>query len=104
MSSLPSSRISRAFLGSSSYGFLRLMRYFFANSSNFCCINQEFPPGPRPPSRSGLEGSAITLAGSNDHVLPSPWHSSQAPYGLLKEKDRGSNWGMLVPHSVHASF
>ena len=37
-------------------------------------------------------------------MLPSPWHSSQAPYGLLKENDRGSSCGMLAPHSMQASF
>ena len=69
-----------------------------------CCMYQEPAPGPRPPSSSGLEGSTITLAGSNAHLLPSPWHSSQAPYGLLNENERGSSCGTLVPHSVQASF
>jgi len=50
-----------------------------ANSSSCCCRYHDPAPGPRPPSSSGLEASAITLAGLKVHLLPSPWHSSQAP-------------------------
>src|ERR1039457_1591301 len=100
----PSTRVSRAFLVSSSNGLERLIRFFLASSSRRCCSCPEPAPAPRPPSKSGLAVSAITLAASKLHLLPSPWHSSQAPYGLLKENDRGSNCGILVPHSTHASF
>src|SRR5260370_40650832 len=100
----PSIRVSRAFLLSSSYGLARLIRLFLASSSRRCCICQEPAPGPRPPSSSGLAESAITLAGAKVHLLPRPRHSSQAPYGLLKGNDRGSNSGILAPHSVHATF
>src|ERR1035441_10544910 len=100
----PSTRVWRAFTLNSSNGLERSMRFFLASSSRRCCICQEPAPGPRPPSNSGLALSAITLARSKVHLLPSPWHSSQAPYGLLKENERGSNCGILAPHSVHASF
>ncbi len=58
----------------------------------------------RPPSRSGLERSAMILEESKDHLLPRPLHSSQAPKGLLNENERGSSWGTLAPHSGQASF
>ncbi len=61
-------------------------------------------PGPNPPSRSGLDGSTMTLAASNRQFSPKPWQASQAPYGLLKENERGSICGTLAPHSVQASF
>src|SRR5690348_12983671 len=101
---MPSSSASRDFFGSSSNGFLMLMRLRFAISSTACCMYHDPALGPRPPSNSGLDGSAITLAGSKLHWLPSPWHSSHAPYGLLNENERGSSCGTLVPHSVQASF
>ena len=50
------------------------------------------------------EDPTITFAGSKLHVLPMPVHVSHAPNGLLKENERGSNCGTLVPHSGHANF
>ncbi len=64
----------------------------------------EVPPGPSPPSSSGLPGSTITLAASKPHLFPNPEQTSQAPNGLLKEKDRGSSCGTLAPQSGQASF
>ncbi len=64
----------------------------------------ELDPGPSAPSRSGFDASQITFTGSNAQVLPTPLHVSQAPYGLLKENDRGSSCGMLVPSFGQASF
>src|SRR5260370_35703086 len=52
----------------------------------------------------GLEQLTTILSGSNIPTLPSPWQRSQAPYWLLKEKERGSSWGTLVPHSGQASL
>ena len=57
----------------------------------------ELEPGPSAPSSSGFEASQITFTASKAHVLPTPLHVSHAPYGLLKEKERGSSCGMLVP-------
>src|SRR5687767_4519730 len=34
--------------------------------------------------------------------VPRPWHSGQAPYGLLKEKRRGSTSGKEKPSSGQA--
>src|SRR5579884_1909137 len=64
----------------------------------------ELDPGPSPPSSRGFEGSAITFTGSKAHVFPTPRQDSHAPYGLLKENERGSSCGMLVPSFGHASF
>src|SRR5665811_2139887 len=61
-------------------------------------------PGPRAPSSSGFDQSAMTLAGSKSYLLPSPLHSGQAPYMLLNENERGSSTGTLMPHSGQASF
>ena len=44
----------------------------------------------------------MNLSGSNDHRLPSPLQTSQAPNGLLKLKLRGSGSGTLAPHSGQA--
>ena len=65
---------------------------------------KKLEPGPRPPSSSGFDGSAITFTGSNVQVLPTPLQVSHAPYGLLNENERGSSCGMLVPSFGQASF
>ena len=65
---------------------------------------EELAPGPRAPSSKGLEVSTMTLAGSKLQVLPRPWQVSQAPKGLLNEKERGSSWGTLAPQLGQASF
>src|ERR1039457_802193 len=62
----------------------------------------EAEPGPRPPSRSGLDQSVITLAGSKSYWDPRPWHSGHAPKVELKEKLRGSSLGTSRPQSVQA--
>src|ERR1019366_6363354 len=62
----------------------------------------EAEPGPRPPSRSGLDQSVITLAGSKSYWDPRPWHSGQAPRVELKEKLRGSSLGTSRPQSGQA--
>ena len=46
----------------------------------------------------------MTFAGSKLQVLPRPLQVSHAPKGLLKEKERGSSWGTLVPQLGQASF
>src|ERR1017187_7701783 len=62
----------------------------------------EAEPGPRPPSRSGLDQSVITLAGSKSYWDPRPWHSGHAPKVELKEKLRGSSLGTSRPQSGQA--
>src|SRR5579872_3560941 len=100
----PSINCSRARLGSSSNGLLRLMRRREAASDTVSFMYDELAPGPSPPSNKGLEGSTMTFAASKLQVLPSPWQVSQAPNGLLKEKERGSSCGTLVPQLGQASF
>ncbi len=46
----------------------------------------------------------MIFAASKLQVLPSPWQVSQAPNGLLKENDRGSSCGMLVPQFGAGQF
>ena len=90
--------------GKSSNGVVRLMPMLRpAPRSAAACTAKPSPVRGRRPS-SGFDRSAMTFAGSNVHLLPSPWHSSHAPYGLLNENERGSSCGTLVPHSVQASF
>src|ERR1035441_2251835 len=66
-----------------------------------CC---DAVPGPKAPSSSGFDQSAMTLAGSKSYLLPSPLHSGHAPYMLLNENERGSSTGTLMPHSGQASL
>src|SRR5947209_641009 len=101
---LPFSSMLRIRFGNSSNGRLRSIFAFSAASERAVTMLAELPPGPRAPSSKGLDGSAITLRGSKIQVLPTPLQVSQAPYGLLKENDRGSSWGMLVPSLGQASF
>src|SRR3989344_2060473 len=46
----------------------------------------------------------ITSSGSTSILVPSPEHSSQAPYGLLNEKVRGLSSLILNPHLGQANF
>src|ERR1700722_2976630 len=101
----PFIRMSRALVDSFSHGMvLSLMRSDLAAASTGAISRLDAAAGPMPPSSNGFVASAMTLPGSNAQVLPIPEHSSQAPYGLLKEKERGSSSGTLVPHSTHASL
>ena len=101
----PPAAASRDFCGKSSNGVFRLIRFCRAVSRMLLLHDTSSRRPARGRRRAAASmGSAITLAGSKAHLLPSPWHSSQAPYGLLNENERGSSCGMLVPHSVHASF
>src|SRR5215469_15925850 len=59
-------------------------------------------PGPRPPSRRGLDQSVMTLAGSRSYMEPRPWHSGHAPNVELKLKLRGSSLGTSRPQSGQA--
>src|SRR5262249_23595448 len=61
-------------------------------------------PGPNPPSSKGFDQSFTILAGSKSNLLPKPWHSGQAPYAELKENERGSSTGTLIPQSGQANF
>ena len=45
-----------------------------------------------------------TKLGSTFKLTPIPSHSSQAPYGLLKEKSLGSISSIVKPLSGHANF
>src|ERR1700712_3326300 len=53
--------------------------------------------GCRAPSASESVGSGTTSSGSITRWKPSPWQRSQAPWGELKEKIRGSSSGIEVP-------
>ncbi len=59
--------------------------------------------GCRAPSASESVGSGTTSSGSITRWKPSPWQRSQAPWGELKEKIRGSSSGIEVPHSRQAN-
>src|ERR1700761_4448166 len=90
--------------GSFSNGVVRLKPYASAASCRMRIRFCEAEPGPSAPSSNGFDQSLMTFAGSKSYLLPSPLHSGQAPYMLLKENDRGSRTGTLVPHSGHASL
>ena len=45
-----------------------------------------------------------TKLGSTFNLIPIPSHSSQAPYGLLKENNLGSISSIVKPDSGHANF
>src|SRR5215831_13197904 len=100
----PSSRSVCVFFGKSSNGVESLILKRCEASLSQWCMCAELAPGPSPPSSNGFEKSTTTLPGSKVHRLPRPEQVSHAPYGLLKENERGSSWGTLVPHSVQASF
>src|SRR5260370_37639962 len=86
-----------------SNGVARLILWAAATISTIRRRYVEPEPGPSAPSSSGLDQSMMILAGSKSYLLPKPWHSGQAPYTLLKENDRGSSAGMLMPQSGQAT-
>ena len=55
------------------------------------------------PSASERVGSGTTSSGSITRWKPSPWQRSQAPWGELKEKIRGSSSGIEVPQLRQAN-
>ncbi len=55
------------------------------------------------PSESESVGSGTTSSGSITRWKPSPWQRSQAPWGELKEKIRGSSSGIEVPQLRQAN-
>ncbi len=59
--------------------------------------------GCRAPSASERVGSGTTSSGSITRWKPSPWQRSQAPWGELKEKIRGSSSGIEVPQLRQAN-
>ena len=59
--------------------------------------------GCNAPSASDRVGSGTTSSGSITRWKPSPWQRSQAPWGELKEKIRGSSSGIEVPQFRHAN-
>src|SRR3954464_13404860 len=74
-----------------------------AMSTRRCnCVEPE--PGPRPPSSSGFDQSKMISEGSKSYLLPRPLHSGHAPYTLLKENERGSSAGTLMPQFGQAIF
>src|SRR6266478_6245758 len=89
--------------GNFSNGVFRSNPWAAAASCNRCWRFPDAEPGPRPPSSRGFDQSTITLPGSKSYLLPKPLHSLQAPYIELKENDRGSSCGTLIPHSGHAN-
>src|SRR6476661_1075571 len=91
-----------SFADSCSKGLFRSIFAAVAASSSMCWRLEEPDPGPSAPSSSGLDQSTMILAGSKSYLLPSPLHSGHAPYTLLKEKERGSNEGILMPQSGQA--
>src|SRR5690348_15317189 len=48
--------------------------------------------------------SGTTSAGSKLDCIPSPSHTGQAPYGLLKENSRGSISDKVKPETGQANF
>ena len=100
----PSSRNLRCLAVSASNGWLQSILALVAASCTCTPIVAELAPGPRPPSNNGFDASTITFPASKFHLLPKPWHVSHAPYGLLKENERGSISGTLVPQFGHADF
>ena len=52
------------------------------------------------PSPSVAPGSGTTSSGSTSIRVPSPWHSGQAPNGLLKENERGSSSSVSMAWSL----
>src|SRR5580704_2270454 len=98
-------RTVRAWTGSFSHGVVFGLSRRALSAASTCAISLvDAAAGPNPPSRGGWPGSAITLSAAKARVLPRREQSSHAPYGLLKENERGSSSGTLVPHSTHASF
>src|SRR5215470_20229118 len=54
------------------------------------------------PSSIDRSSSAMTSSGSTWNRVPSPSHSSHAPYGELNEKLRGASSSNDKPQCVHA--
>ena len=85
------------FFGSSSNGSLEIDPLLARPGSASCCCM--YAGAPRP-ARARLRAAASTGRRSpcpdrSSTCCPGPWHSSHAPYGLLKENDRGSSCGTL---------
>jgi len=64
----------------------------------------DFAQGSIAPSASVFLLSETTRFGSTFRFTPIPSHSSQAPYGLLKEKSLGSISSIVKPLSGQANF
>ena len=50
-----------------------------------------------------LVGSGTTKSISSSTILPKPWHSGQAPNGLLNENNRGCGISYAMPHPLHSN-
>ena len=55
------------------------------------------------PSAIDSERSGMIRSGSISSLMPSPWHSGQAPCGVLNENVRGSISASVVPCSGQAN-
>ncbi len=54
------------------------------------------------PSAMVRPGWPMMRVGSTWNRVPMPWHSGQAPYGLLNEKLRGCSSSNECPHLAQA--
>ena len=67
-------------------------------------LDEAKPVMARQPSFKESVLSGIIKSISNSCLYPRPLHSSQAPNGLLNEKDLGSISCILIPQSLQAKF
>ena len=83
-----------AFAGSSANGVLVLMPRSLAralSSRSKYCVTLAPAHGWIAPSSSYFDGSGTSSSGSTSIRVPSPEQTGQAPYGELKENERGSS-------------